>query len=155
MKKWVIAGGESGSSARPAHPGWFRSLRDQCAEADVPFFFKQWGAWAPIASVYPDNFDEDQGPLLARLVEIRNHVALERTGVEAQGATAGVDWCRHQPRPGSWWMERVSRKAIAGRQLDGATHDAFPSDIQQRLREGTNTSTSTSTSTIGRPIGGV
>lgn len=42
---WVIAGGESGKHARPSHPDWFRSLRDQCAAADVPFFFKQWGEW--------------------------------------------------------------------------------------------------------------
>lgn len=42
---WVVAGGESGRGARPAHPNWFRSLRDQCAGAGVPFFFKQWGEW--------------------------------------------------------------------------------------------------------------
>lgn len=40
---WVIAGGESGPSARPMHPDWARSLRDQCAAADVPFHFKQHG----------------------------------------------------------------------------------------------------------------
>lgn len=44
---WVIAGGESGPKARPSHPDWFRSLRDQCQGAGVPFFFKQWGEWAP------------------------------------------------------------------------------------------------------------
>lgn len=44
---WVIAGGESGPRARPSHPAWFRSLRDQCAAAGVPFFFKQWGEHAP------------------------------------------------------------------------------------------------------------
>lgn len=44
---WVIAGGESGGKARPAHPDWFRSIRDQCDEACVPFLFKQWGEWAP------------------------------------------------------------------------------------------------------------
>ena len=44
---WIIAGGESGPHARPAHPDWFRLVRDQCAEAGVPFFFKQWGEWAP------------------------------------------------------------------------------------------------------------
>lgn len=44
---WIIAGGESGPNARPSHPDWFRSLRDQCAAADVPFLFKQWGEWAP------------------------------------------------------------------------------------------------------------
>lgn len=41
---WVIVGGESGPGARPMHPEWARSLRDQCVSASVPFFFKQWGA---------------------------------------------------------------------------------------------------------------
>jgi protein gp37 len=43
----VIAGGESGPHARPSHPDWFRSLRDQCAATGTSFFFKQWGEWAP------------------------------------------------------------------------------------------------------------
>lgn len=43
---WVICGGETGPGARPVHPDWVRSLRDQCAEAGVPFFFKHWGEWA-------------------------------------------------------------------------------------------------------------
>jgi len=42
---WVIAGGETGPKARPVHPDWIRSLRDQCVSAEVPFFFKQWGEW--------------------------------------------------------------------------------------------------------------
>lgn len=42
---WVIAGGESGPGARPMHPDWARSLRDQCQAACVPFFFKQWGEY--------------------------------------------------------------------------------------------------------------
>lgn len=48
---WVIAGGESGPGARPMHPAWARSLRDQCAEAEVPFLFKQWGEWEPMSTV--------------------------------------------------------------------------------------------------------
>lgn len=50
---WVIAGGETGLGARPAHPDWFRSVRDQCVRAGVPFFFKQWGEWYPGSMVYP------------------------------------------------------------------------------------------------------
>ena len=42
---WVICGGETGSGARPMHPDWVRSLRDQCQSAAVPFFFKSWGEW--------------------------------------------------------------------------------------------------------------
>lgn len=47
----VIAGGESGPGARPLHPAWARSLRDQCVAAEVPYFFKQWGDWVPTGSV--------------------------------------------------------------------------------------------------------
>lgn len=53
---WVIAGGESGHGARPMHPDWVRSLRDQCDGKyyGVPFFFKQWGEWLPM-----DHLGED------------------------------------------------------------------------------------------------
>jgi protein gp37 len=40
---WAIVGGESGLDARPMDSNWARSLRDQCIDAGVPFFFKQWG----------------------------------------------------------------------------------------------------------------
>ena len=50
---WVITGGESGAQARPSHPDWFRSLRDQCAAAGVPFLFKQWGEWLPVGHHQP------------------------------------------------------------------------------------------------------
>jgi protein gp37 len=46
---WVIAGGESGRNARAMDPTWVASLRDHCAAADVPFFFKQWGGRTPKA----------------------------------------------------------------------------------------------------------
>ena len=46
---WMIVGGESGARARPMHPVWARSLRDQCLRAGVPFFFKQWGGRTPKA----------------------------------------------------------------------------------------------------------
>jgi protein gp37 len=44
---WVIVGGESGLHARRMYPKWVQGIREQCAAANVPFFFKQWG-----------NFDE-------------------------------------------------------------------------------------------------
>lgn len=53
---WVICGGESGPKARPMHPEWVRSLRDQCAAAGVPFLFKQWGEWVSVSEV------EGEGP---------------------------------------------------------------------------------------------
>lgn len=48
---WVVVGGESGPHARPMNPFWAFSLRDQCAEAGVPFLFKQWGEWVPCGMV--------------------------------------------------------------------------------------------------------
>jgi protein gp37 len=42
---WVIVGGESGPKARPMQKEWVENIRVQCEEADVAFFFKQWGGW--------------------------------------------------------------------------------------------------------------
>ena len=44
---WVICGGESGPKARPMHPSWPRRLLEHCRRFEVPFFFKQWGAYRP------------------------------------------------------------------------------------------------------------
>jgi protein gp37 len=46
---WVVVGGEIGAGARPMQPDWARAVRDRCIAARVPFFFKQWGEWAPVA----------------------------------------------------------------------------------------------------------
>lgn len=46
---WVIVGGESGPRARPLKEEWVKSIRDQCVEAGVAFFFKQWGGRTPKA----------------------------------------------------------------------------------------------------------
>jgi protein gp37 len=48
MVDWVIAGGESGHHARPMHPEWLTSIRDQCVSAGIRFHFKQWGNWLPV-----------------------------------------------------------------------------------------------------------
>ena len=42
---WVIVGGESGSKARPMKAEWVESIKDQCEQDGVAFFFKQWGGW--------------------------------------------------------------------------------------------------------------
>ena len=57
---WVIVGGESGPGARPMDPDWVRSIRDQCIAANVPFFFKQWGAYAPL-SAFPIEYLPPRG----------------------------------------------------------------------------------------------
>ncbi len=52
---WLIVGGESGPGARPMHPEWARSIRDQCQDAGVAFHFKQWGEWSPNYGGEPRN----------------------------------------------------------------------------------------------------
>ena len=76
---WVIVGGESGPSARPMHPDWARSLRDQCAEACVPFHFKQWGEH--IAHPAPGATWADGSPVPADL----SPVTFERVGKKCAG----------------------------------------------------------------------
>jgi protein gp37 len=66
---WVIAGGESGGGARPTHPNWLRTLRDQCAQHRAAFHFKQWGQWSP----------QSPGQPAAKLIEFRDEAGrLER-----------------------------------------------------------------------------
>lgn len=63
---WVIAGGESGHWARPTHPDWVTSLRDQCTDNEIAFHFKQWGHWSPKSKVIGSSkkvisMQDDQG----------------------------------------------------------------------------------------------
>lgn len=78
---WVIAGGESGPKARPSHPDWFRSLREQCAAASVPFFFKQWGEWGD----EDDCFDRDVIKETARIHHWGGGTYSTRVGKKAAG----------------------------------------------------------------------
>ncbi|MCW2900736.1 MAG: hypothetical protein JWO67_3001 [Streptosporangiaceae bacterium] len=95
---WVIVGGESGRKARPMDPQWATSLRDQCAEADIPYFFKQWGEWAPSGYLVIRSRPEPGSVLVGDPVDDLGH------RIE---------------------LRRVGKKA-AGRELDGLEHNAFP-----------------------------
>jgi protein gp37 len=104
---WVIVGGESGHGARPMHPEWARSLRDQCASADVPFFFKQWGEWQPHQEPPDPQGSYHGGIFLLPSGQFGNQ--------------------------GDWWegrahaMDRVG-KAKAGHVLDGREWLEFPTE---------------------------
>lgn len=103
---WVIPGGESGPNARPMHPDWPRSLRDQCAAAGVPFFFKQWGGWLPLG--------EDAATWG------RDWFLIDKNGVDdlPDGRVPMYD-------EGEYAARRVGKKA-AGHLLDGKECREFP-----------------------------
>lgn len=126
----VIVGGENGP--RPMHPDWVRSLRDQCAGADVPFFFKQWGSWLPGQNdIYPHSNDSRRvahwqdggwGPRdVSRGLLSRNYVMWESDGT----AHRGDDRFRSDYFQVAAWAQRVGKKA-AGRLLDGVEHNDMP-----------------------------
>lgn len=100
---WVICGGESGAGARPMHPDWARSLRDQCVEAEVPFLFKQWGEWLPMVCERDEegvgHFVGADGrrlyipDLLAHAHEIKDDRGIIRLGKKASGRLLdGREW---------------------------------------------------------------
>lgn len=111
---WVVAGGESGKGARPMHPDWARGLRDQCAGAAVPFFFKQWGEWVPqVGGV--DGWTIGDNPEISRF----DHRDWEG---ERWGEPYRPMWCDERDDD---TVSRIGKKA-AGALLDGVEHKAFP-----------------------------
>lgn len=109
---WVIAGGESGPRSRPMHPDWVRSLRDQCATARVPFFFKQWGNWREAQE--GDEFDTSRGRASKPPAFI----------VKPDDGTVHC-FMPPNPDPRCRVMLEVGKKA-AGATLDGREHREFP-----------------------------
>ena len=125
---WIIAGGESGPTARPSHPDWFRSLRDQCQAAGVPFFFKQWGEWRPICQGEADWYDglyrsrvaARQGEDQAAKDEVYGRICTVpqlclRVDGQHAGITEPMAW---RQGSGAILSFRVGKKA-AGAALDG------------------------------------
>jgi protein gp37 len=107
---WVICGGESGPKARPMHPDWTRTLRDQCAAAGVPFLFKQWGEHAL-------EFDRDRDdPDMGRCAAVERQPGRWINLAGGHGFSAGER---------VHYAHKVGKKA-AGRLLDGIEHNGFP-----------------------------
>ncbi|OAN76739.1 hypothetical protein A8B82_15200 [Sulfitobacter sp. EhC04] len=102
---WIIVGGESGPHARPMHPDWVRSLRDQCAAAGTPFLFKQWGEWMPRDRCLP--------------------ILPEDLTVWPNGKTGGGIGSANENGGPGWPSIKVGKKR-AGRLLDGIEHNGFP-----------------------------
>lgn len=103
---WIIAGGESGHSARPTAPTWVRMLRNQCQQRGCAFFFKQWGEWLPDEkAIY--------APGWSQLPNI--------WGANDDGNFKGISRMVY----GDAVMNRVGKLA-AGRLLDGVEWSQFP-----------------------------
>ncbi|ULB08735.1 phage Gp37/Gp68 family protein [Cereibacter azotoformans] len=113
---WIIVGGESGRHARPMHPDWVRSLRDQAQAAGVPFLFKQWGEWA-------DQTDAEKVTGSAHRIFTADEKVLG-VGVRNSRFCMGAVEPGWKERGGAW-MSKVG-KASAGRLLDGHTWDEMP-----------------------------
>lgn len=121
---WVITGGESGKDARPMHPDWIRSLRDQCAAAGVPFFFKQHGEWIAIRDV-PESADLYH-PAPESHPDARRRCKVETTIMKSDGSTCGpANPGAFLQGSGSHQIFRVGKRA-AGRLLDGVEHSERP-----------------------------
>lgn len=111
LPDWLISGGESGPGARPAHPDWFRTLRDDCAEAGIAYFHKQHGAYTPVTD------QPKQGDLWV------NEDGSTRTWGPFDGfVRRGIREFRDRD---AVLVRRVGKKS-AGRELDGQTWDEFP-----------------------------
>lgn len=123
---WVVVGGESGPGARPMHPDWARRLRDQCAAANVPFFFKQWGEWQDGSS---GSRVGDRDHVI--VADGRHEPWLGHTKDGGQPATP-LALARSRSEPGTHRAAVISRvgKKAAGRLLDGELHDAYPAVTQ-------------------------
>jgi protein gp37 len=103
---WVIVGGESGPNARPMHPDWVRNIRFQCKLAEIPFFFKQWGAWRPS--------NDDNG-------SIGKFRWVSTTGkTESPLGPVFDDGTKHHE------LMYKAGKGKAGRLLDGKEYNEFP-----------------------------
>lgn len=119
---WVICGGESGPGARPMHPDWARSLRDQCVAAGVPFFFKQWGEYLPVGQELP-GCGKVHGATGVTPGRMKLHYGGTRTKKPQHAfAQRGVGF---QSLHDGKLTFRIGKKA-AGRLLDDSTWDQFP-----------------------------
>lgn len=121
---WLICGGESGHGARPSHLEWHRMLRDQCAQASVPFFFKQWGEWLPWSQFAAASIDD--------LAEQTRFDTCEWDGENDRWEDAGRPmWCDTVDGDvnDEECVGRVGRKR-AGHLLDGVEHKALPPSLR-------------------------
>lgn len=110
---WVITGGESGRRARPAHPGWFRQIRDDSLTAGVAYFHKQHGEWRQ--PTLGEDYDTTLGHAGHPPALLIDHDGTVHCTRDAAGSAAVA-------------VVRVGKKA-AGRELDGRIWEQYPQAV--------------------------
>lgn len=111
---WVIVGGESGPKARPCHPDWVRNIQRQCAEQNVPFFFKQWGEWQVV-------YERDKGGTTSNYfndTETEFYDKYRRLNFNGGWGFHGENLC---------YVDNVGKKK-AGCKLDGLEYKEYPKE---------------------------
>jgi protein gp37 len=97
---WVICGGESGPGARPMRMAWAVELLDFCLINDIPFFFKQWGEWAPAPPSNGDTFDAHKKRGAKDTMFFPDGSAMELVGKKRAGnLLLGMDWLQFPNSP--------------------------------------------------------
>lgn len=115
----LICGGESGPKARPMHPDWARKVRDDCVEAGVAYFFKQWGEY-----ITPSQFPLfDRKPL--KIKQCKNWGVLDINGNYFKETTPWNGKTGKDSETKEYVIYKVGKKA-AGRELDGNTYNQLP-----------------------------
>lgn len=116
---WCVVGGESGHKARPMHPVWALSIKNQCKKHNVPFLFKQWGTFKPIANYYSESLNDDTlaGADIYPLHIVNRDGDFWRTEFDGQPPASCVI------------MKKTSKKK-SGRTLDGEIYNEYPESSQ-------------------------
>lgn len=113
---WIIVGGESGPHARPMHPHWAQTIRDQCAAAGVPFLFKQWGEYKPVGRKELNVFGKPTQGYIHPSMKYGELPYKKNGGIPSDDELEALSCA---------YVAKVGKKA-AGRLLDGITHTEFP-----------------------------
>jgi protein gp37 len=125
---WIICGGESGPNARPMDPDWPRALRDQCAAAAVPFFFKQWGEFIAGEEIKDaGGFRVEFGDGSAFRVMSDGEDILLNCARDHKGAPEKI-WKNYFASGDGRLLRRASKHL---RLLDGHEHSAFPAPLME------------------------
>lgn len=139
---WIIQGAESGGAARPMHPAWALDLRDHCAQAEVPFFFKQWGSHRPLTSATSfHSLMYYAGDASAWRQESKDVVVVNYDGTVEKPAGPYEDWWNERldrwtdeqgkledqglEHRQAWVMQRADKRAT-GNELDGKIYEQQP-----------------------------